>query len=306
MTKRILAFGKPVYDMIVTPVITRRERVLSGCSTNACLALAKLGAQATLVGMVGPDFEEHMRADMRKYNVEGILLPSKETGGFSLIYDERGDRELTILGVADDLPDAVEALPDADIVLIGPILGETSPALVRFIKSKSNAPIFLDPQGTLRFLKGDDVAHELTDMYREIAAMSTVVKANEMETEVITGVQPRQDPEKAVRELYRSGCQIAITTLAEAGSIIYDGKRVYEIPPFTTHAIDPTGAGDTYAAGFMFKYLEDPTDLVAAGCFGSAVSSVMVENVGPSFPLTLDEALRRQQSLLQGPKKLKL
>lgn len=53
MKKRILTFGNPVYDVIMTPVLTRRERVLSGCSTNACLAVSYLGEQGILVGTVG-------------------------------------------------------------------------------------------------------------------------------------------------------------------------------------------------------------------------------------------------------------
>ena len=51
--------------------------------------------------------------------------------------------------------------------------------------------------------------------------------------------------------------------------------------------------------------IDVPTDLLAAGCFGSAVASVMVENSGPDFPLTLAEATTRQKKLLQGPLKVK-
>jgi sugar/nucleoside kinase (ribokinase family) len=304
--KHVLAFGNPVYDMILTPIVTRKERVLSGCSTNACLAVAKLGQKATLVGCVGPDFQQHMENDMAKYHVEGRLLPSKQTGGFSLVYDERGNRELTILGIAENLPDDVDNLPQADFVLIGPILGETSSELVRAVRRQVQAPVLLDPQGLLRMLDGDQVVHRVTRVYEEVAAMSDIVKANELETQVVTGIDPRQDPVAAVKALYQCGCKIAITTLAEAGSIIFDGQNIIEIPPYVTNAIDPTGAGDTYAAGFMTKYMENPQDLLGAGCFASCVSSVMIENVGPAFPLTYEEASRRAAVLLAGPHHIKL
>jgi sugar/nucleoside kinase (ribokinase family) len=80
--------------------------------------------------------------------------------------------------------------------------------------------------------------------------------------------------------------------MAADGSAIYDGNSYYRIPAYEVDAIDPTGAGDTYGAGFLIKYLET-SDLERAGYYGSCVSSVMVENVGPDFPLTRAEADRR-------------
>ena len=306
MQKHIVAFGNPVYDTIVTPVLPRRDRVLSGCSTNACLAVAKLGEQATLVGTVGPDFSERLKADLARWGVTAHLWPSQQTGGFSLIYDERGNRELAVLGVADPIPAHADGFAHADFVLLGPVLGETQPALAHRLRASTSATILLDPQGLLRGLHGTEVTHALSDEFVSIARVATVVKANELETQVVTGLNPRRDPEAAVRALHSSGCQIAVVTLAEAGSIIYDGQTVHTIPPYTTHAIDPTGAGDTYAAGFMVKYLETPGNLMEVGCFASAVASVMVENSGPAFPLTRAEADRRAQALLNGPRRLLL
>jgi sugar/nucleoside kinase (ribokinase family) len=306
MKKRILAFGNPVYDVIMTPAIVRRDRVLSGCSTNACLAVSKLGEQGVLVGTVGPDFKDILSQDLTSRGIQHNLIPSRQTGGFSLIYDARGDRELTILGVADPIPDTADGFNQVDFVLLGPILGEINASLVKFLRTETSAPILLDPQGLLRSLRGDDIVHDLNQAFIDIAGMSTIIKANELETRVVTGIDPRKDPEGAVCALYGYGCKIAITTLAEAGSIIYDGTRHFYIPPYEVNAIDPTGAGDTYAAGFMVKYLETPHDLTAVGCFASAVSSVMVENSGPDFPLTRAEANRRQEKLLSGPLTIKL
>ena len=307
MGKRILAFGNPVYDVISTPSIVRKERILSGCSTNACLAAALLGEQATLVGTVGEDFRSRLEADLNSRGIDFQLFPSKETGGFSLIYyDNQGNRHLTILGTADPIPSSADSVAGADIILIGPILGEVNASLVEKICRTSRAPIMVDPQGLLRGSHDGKIFHEKTIDFEKISTMATVVKANELETKVVTGIDPRQDPEGAVRALHRFGCKIAITTLAEAGSIIYDGDKVYIIPPFATNAIDPTGAGDTYAAGFMVKYLETPQDLTSVGCFGSSVASVMVENSGPDFPLTRNEADRRHAFLMSQPKKLAL
>ncbi|HEY9077608.1 MAG TPA: PfkB family carbohydrate kinase [Anaerolineaceae bacterium] len=298
--KKILAFGNPVYDLIVTPQIIRSDRVLSGCSTNACLAAAKLGEETVLVGTVGPDYDASLRQDLTARGVGFHLIASHQTGGFSLDYDARGDRKLTVLGIADPIPASPDLAEPCDFILFGPILGETSPELGKAILSQVNAPVMLDPQGTLRKIVDGKIVHEVTPAFVELARLSTVVKANEIETITVTGIDPRKDPEAAVKALHSTGCQIAVTTLAEAGSIIYDGQTYYRIPPYTTNAIDPTGAGDTYAAGFMVRYLENPGNLTVVGCFASAVASVMVENSGPDFPLTRSEADRRANILLGG------
>ena len=297
----IVGFGNPVYDLISTPKLRTTERVLSGCSTNACLALSKLGVQVTLVGTIGEDYRKRLENELEHYQIKKSIYTSRQTGGFSLYYyDEYGNRELQILGVADPLPNSVPAdvYKYADFILIGPILGETTVELVNELHNNSKAPIFLDPQGLLRRQRNGIVDHGLTDDFIEIARKCEVIKANELETQIITGINPRLEPKKASEALRKFGCNIAVVTMAEAGSAIFDGNNFFMIPPFKTDAIDPTGAGDTYAAGFMLKYLEAPDNLKAVGCFASAVASVMVENSGPEFLLTRLEVDNRMKSLL--------
>ena len=304
---RLIAFGNPVYDLITTPFISTAERILSGCSTNACLAASRLGYPTTLVGGVGADFRQRLEQELHACEIKSYLFQTRQTGGFALHYiDDQGNRTLSILGVADPLP--ADLIPDDEpqFILLGPILREIPLELVKNLRNRYSAPILLDPQGLLRTLRDGEVLHEMSQAFVDIAGYSTIIKANEVETRVATGIIPRQDPEAAVKALYRFGCKIAVVTLAEAGSIIYDGQTIYPIPPYTTQALDPTGAGDTYAAGFIVKYLETSDDLTAVGCFASAVASVMVENTGPGFPLTRQEADRRAQFLQSVPLRVKL
>jgi sugar/nucleoside kinase (ribokinase family) len=306
-SKRIHAFGNPVYDLITTPSVSTQERILSGCSTNACLALSRLGYPSTLVGGVGEDYRQRLEQELQMWGIESHLLTTRQTGGFALHYtDDQGDRTLSILGIADPLPADQIPKDEPRFILLGPILSEISLELVKNLRQKCSVPILLDPQGLLRTLRDGQVQHVMTQAFVEIATQSTIIKANEVETRVATGIDPRSDPEAAVKALYQYGCKIAVVTLAEAGSIIYDGNMIYPIPSYTTFALDPTGAGDTYAAGFIVKYLETPGDLNAVGCFASGVASVMVENMGPEFPLTRQEADRRAQFLQAEPLELKL
>jgi sugar/nucleoside kinase (ribokinase family) len=290
----IIAFGNPVYDYIKTPVVTTGERVLSGCSTNGCLALKRLGHAIGLVGRIGSDYHDRFVADMRRYEISPYVEVCAQTGGFSLIYDARGDRTLDVLGVADPIAHVPSACAEASAIIVGPILQETPLSLIERIRTVSRAPLFLDPQGLLRQIGSDGrITHCCPPEFAQIASLCHVIKANEIEARVITGVDPRQNGAEAVRQLKASGCAIAIVTLAEAGSLIDDGERQYVIPAYATDARDPTGAGDTYMAGFIHAYLHDRTDLYRAGCVGAATASIWIEYTGPDAPIEVSEVERR-------------
>lgn len=298
----IVAIGNPVYDFIQTPMISTKTRVLSGCSTNACLVLRKLGyPNLCLVGNVGPDYRATFVRDMRRFGIGFDVRPSAETGGFRLVYDGTGDRTLEVLGVAGPVQHLPERWDGTRFVLFGPILQEVSLELIRQVRAATDAPFLLDPQGLVRAQVGQRIVRRPNPRMSEIVPLFHVVKANEHEAQVMTGINPRQDAHAAAEALYQMGCPITIVTLAEAGSVIYDGKAFYDIPAYRTVARDPTGAGDSYAGAFIFRYLQEvnPLDnLREVACFASAVASVMVEHTGPAFPLTLEEAERRTEVLL--------
>jgi sugar/nucleoside kinase (ribokinase family) len=294
----IVAFGNPVYDYIETPFVTTGERVLSGGSTNSCLALAGLGHQTVLVGRLGDDYYDRFMADVRRYAITPFVERCEQTGGFSLIYDARGDRTLDVLGVAAPIEHVPPLVGDARVLAIGPIMQETPLALLERLAA-AGAPLFLDPQGLMRRIGAEGrIEHFRPADFDQVSALCHVVKANEVEARILTGVDPRVDGAEAVRRLKATGCRIAIVTLAEAGSLIDDGDAQYVIPPYATSALDPTGAGDTYMAGFIHAYLRDPRDLFAAGCYGSATSSIWIEHTGPDAPVTLEEVERRAKTLI--------
>lgn len=297
----ITAVGNPVYDFIKTPKTSTERRVLSGCSTNAALALSRLGRDVRLIGAVGHDLRGQFVGELDKHRIEYEVLESKETGGFSLIYyDAHGNRTLDLIGRADPIGELNPAWFEGnDAVLIGPILGEVSFEQIRQIRESFDGLYFCDPQGLLR---GADekgrIYHEKPEGIEEALGTFDIVKPNELEGLVLTGINCRDNPYDAAKMIHSWGPKIVIVTLAELGSVIYDGQRFVDIPPFEINLLDSTGAGDTYMAGFTYEYLNTGGDLKRSGCFASCVSSIMIEQIGPDFEMTEQEVRRRQAQLL--------
>lgn len=298
----ITAIGNPVYDYIKTKKVEPDGRVLSGCSTNAALALSKMGAEVRLIGAIGDDYAEHFKSALTALGVEYRIVPSNETGGFSLIYyDDFGNRTLDLLGRAADIGEIDPSwYDDSKAVLIGPILGEVSFETVRKIRASFDGLLFCDPQGLIRDAdeKGR-IFHEKCEGIEETLGTFDIVKPNELEGQILTGIDCRQNPYEAARIIRSWGPKIVIVTLAELGSIVYDGENFIDIPPYGIDLIDSTGAGDTYMAGFTFEYLKTGGDLRRAGCYASCTSSVMIENSGPDFSMTEGMIRERQVELLK-------
>lgn len=291
----MMGIGNPVYDIIQTSSMHAKKRVLSGCSTNACIVSAQLNADAVLVGCVGEDFKKRTEKVLSTLGVTPVLYPSRETGGFSLKYNN-GDRELKVLGRADPINEIPQK--NTDIILFGPILQEISPSLV--VKtSETNALLFCDPQGFLRDIKNNTITHMFPSEFKKILTLFDFLKPNELESYILTRQNVLETPKEVMETLYEYGPSICIVTLAEKGSLIYDGSELLRIPAFETHAKDPTGAGDTYAAGFMVEYMRSK-NVYEAGLFASCTASLWVEDIGPYIEITEEKVKKRVEMLKEG------
>ena len=292
----ISAIGNPVYDTIITPYLDTGGRVLSGCSTNACIVLSLLGRECSISGCVGNDFKDKFVKDLDFFGITHEIQPSKETGGFHLEYYESGDRKLNLLGIADPISYFPEKYLSADYIVVGPILGEVSIDLLRDIRGRTKAKLFLDPQGFVREVRGKRAMRVKNPRISEVVENIDIVKPNEYEAEIMTGYNPYNDMDKVCETLYSWGPEIVIVTLGEHGSVVYDGSEMQAIPAFKTFAKDPTGTGDTYMGGFIHE-LCNKKSLYDAGLFATCTSSIVVENIGPKFPIDEAEIRRRVDDL---------
>ena len=187
----ITAFGNPVYDYIKTQKIDTKERILSGCSTNAALALTKMGQECTLIGSVGDDYKDRFIADLQKHGIPYEITRSEKTGGFSLIYyDDFGNRTLDLLGRAADISNIKkEWYQNSEAVLIGPILGEVSLEQIAEIRQNFDGLFFCDPQGLLRDAdETNRIFHKSSDAIQKAVGNFDILKPNELEGQVFTGI----------------------------------------------------------------------------------------------------------------------
>jgi len=291
----LVGVGNPVYDSIVTPFSRTHGRVLSGCSTNACLAARRLGLEKVgLVGCIGPEYEARFKAELTGFGIEVCTdTSSKGTGGFHLVYDEKGDRTLDVLGVAG--PITVKSIPEeflqARFMIIGPILGEVDRNVIEFLRSSTSSKLFLDPQGLIRSIGHDNrILHDCDrGEFARIARQVDFIKPNEPESITITG---ETNPVLGLTRLSAMGTAVPIITLAERGSMLLENGKVHRTPPFHTKAIDPTGAGDVYAGSFITCYSRGG-NLVEASMYASAAASIKIEQVGPDFQLSNTAVLDR-------------
>lgn len=282
----IVAFGNPVYDEIHTPWVSTRGRVLSGCATNAALIMARLGAEVVVCGRVGSDFESDYNSWLCRDGIVPVNEPTDETGGFRLDYDDRGHRDLTVLGVAEPIQQISSHLERARMVFIGPVLQETPFELIRTIRARTDAPMVLDPQGLLRRIGADDkIEHYKPDGIEEICALFDIVKPNELETEILTGIDPRRDLEGAASVLKGWGISVVVITLAEEGSYIVTDEGAHRVSAIPTVAVDSTGAGDSFAGGLMYARTNG-MDWPQAARWATACSTTMIRHCGPGFTMT--------------------
>ncbi|MEA1993063.1 MAG: PfkB family carbohydrate kinase [Euryarchaeota archaeon] len=290
----ITCIGNPVYDYIETPEVKPKGRILSGCSTNASIVMRKLGMETTLVGSVGREFLDDFKNQMKAMDIAYHINESEKSGGFGLTYHDNGDRDLEVLGIANKIEAVPKEILSSEAIMLGPILQEIAFDL-EWLREQYEGMIFIDPQGFLRYIENGKILRRKNPDIERIVSICDIVKPNEYEAEVMTGINPQKNPEGALETLYSWGSEIAIITLAERGSIIFDGNEVIKIPPYRTKAVDPTGAGDTYAGGFIVEYL-NKKDPYKAGLFASCTSSIMVENVG-KIPVTEENVRKRVASL---------
>ncbi len=260
-----------------------KSRMISGgSSANTIHGLASLGASCGFIGKVGTDdLGTFYRNDLNAINIDNKLLRSHtETGrAFTLISPDSERTFATYLGAAIELTTSdidISFLKKFDILHIEGYLVQNIELIEFALKQAKDNGLKVSI---------DLASFNVVEAHREflnkiIPQYVDIVFANEEESKSYTG----KDPEEALK-IMASQTQIAIVKIGRKGSLIMSGKNINRINIEPVKSIDTTGAGDQYAAGFLFG-LSKQLPLEKCGKLGSLLAGQVVQHIGARIPIS--------------------
>jgi sugar/nucleoside kinase (ribokinase family) len=251
-----------------------------GSTSNTMHGLARLGADAGYIGKVGnDDLGRLFRDECQRYGLRPHLISSEEDTGVAITFiSPNAERTFaTYLGAAATMqPDQVDAeiLKGYDLIHIEGYL-IFNHDLILDICQKAKAcglQISMDMASYNLIESNLDFVKMLLRDYVDI------IFANEEEAKAFAGVE-------GVEALHTLAgyCPVAIVKVGKDGSYIEMDGKVTAIEPVDAKRIDTTGAGDIYASGFLFGYING-YDPLRSGNLASYLSARLIEYVGAKLP----------------------
>lgn len=285
--KDICSIGHITRDKIITPQNT--VSMAGGTSYYMSHGISHLPRKVSyqLVTKVGQGQMGEVEK-MRRDGVDTICYPSRHTVYFENKYGEDSNsRTQRVLAKAD--PFTVEEMRplEARIFHLGTLLADDfSPEVVKYLATKGLVSI--DVQGYLREVVGENVRATPWKHQKEILAVTSILKLNEHEMEVVTN---STDPRTVAQKLAAQGVREVVVTLGSYGSLIYADNQFYEIPAYKPRqVVDATGCGDTYSTGYLYCRLQG-MGYAEAGRFAAAMCTLKLEHNG-AFDGTIEDIER--------------
>ena len=253
------------------------QKITSGGSAaNTIFSLSKLGIETSFIGKVKNDeLGNFFRKDMESSNISPILLNSETpTGKAMALVSKDGERTFaTYLGAAVELnADELKAefFNNFDIFHIEGYLVYNHPLMLKAaeLAKEKGLKISLD-------LASYNVVEDNFDFLKDyIKKYVDIVFANEEEAKAYTNAEPEQ-----ALDIIAEHCDIAVVKIGSKGSLIKKDGIKYTAGIIPVNMIDTTGAGDSYAAGFIYGLINNyPLD--KCGEIGAILSGKIIEFIG--------------------------
>jgi sugar/nucleoside kinase (ribokinase family) len=222
--------------------------------------------------------ENQTITELRASGIDVHVLPSLHTVYFENVYSANQDhRKQFVLQQASPFDLSLMPLTTSKIFHLGPLLHDDIPVNIIEHLSKRSL-VSLDIQGYLRHVSNKKVEHRDWAEKKRALPHVSVLKANEFEMEVVTGLTNVRDGARYLADL---GVAEVIITLGSKGSLIYKEGVFYDIRAFEAPVvIDATGCGDTYMAAYLWKRSEG-AEVDEAGEFGAALATLKIAAFGP-------------------------
>ena len=276
---RLVTVGSVAFDAIETP-FGKKDKIVGGAGTFITLSASFFEKSQGIISVVGDDFPSDTLDFMNKrgINTSGIQIKEGEKTFFwsGKYHNDMNSRDtlITELNVLEHFdPIVPEAFSQADYLM----LGNLSPQVQRQVIERMAKRPKLIAMDTMNFWM--DIA---MDDLRETISMVDVLIINDEEARQLSKEYSLMKASKIIRAM---GPKILIIKKGEHGALLFNENHVFFAPALPLEEVfDPTGAGDTFAGGFM-GYLAATDDISfnnmkRAIIAGSALASFSVEKFG--------------------------
>jgi sugar/nucleoside kinase (ribokinase family) len=275
----LLVVGSVAFDAIETP-FGKTDKILGGAATYIGLASSYFNPKINLVGVVGSDFPASDISMLQSHsiNTDGLQIKENEKTFFwsGRYHNDMNTRdtlvtELNVLGTFDPIIPA--SYQDCEYLM----LGNLAPSVQRIVIERLTKRPKLIVMDTMNFWM--DIA---MDDLKQTLALVDVLSINDEEARQLSG---EYSLVKAARKIISMGPKVLIIKKGEHGALLFNENQVFYAPALPLEDVfDPTGAGDTFAGGFI-GYIASTKDtsfenMKRAIIYGSAMASFCVEKFG--------------------------
>jgi sugar/nucleoside kinase (ribokinase family) len=292
----LLVVGSVAFDAIETP-FGKTDKIIGGAASYISLAASYFTKQSKLVAVVGEDFPNEFIQTLQNKGVdtEGLQIKLGEKSFFwsGKYHTDMNSRDtlITELNVLENFdPIIPDSYQDCEYLM----LGNLTPAVQQTVMNRLTKRPKLIVMDTMNFWM--EIA--LDDLKKTIA-MVDVLTINDEEARQLSG---EYSLVKAAAKIQAMGPKYLIIKKGENGALLFHDKEVFFAPALPLEEVfDPTGAGDTFAGGFI-GYLAKTNDISFANMknaiiYGSAMASFCVEKFGTERIMNLtDEELNNRIS----------
>ncbi|VTR45113.1 PfkB family carbohydrate kinase [Sphingobacterium thalpophilum] len=290
----LVIIGTVAFDAIETP-FGKTDKILGGAGTFASLAASYLCDQIKLVSVVGEDFGDH-HMDLikrRGIDVSGVqIIPGGRTFSWSGRYHNDMNSRDTLATDLNVLADFDPLIPDSyqdcEYLLLGNLTPQVQLTTLSRLKQTPKL-VVLDTMNYWMNVALDDLKNVLQKV--------DVLTINDAEARQLSG---EYSLVKAAQVILNMGPNYLIIKKGEHGALLFGENQVFSAPALPlADVFDPTGAGDTFAGGFI-GYLAKVksinfTNMKNALIFGSALASFCVEKFGTDRLVELtDEDIQKR------------
>lgn len=248
-----------------------------GSTANTIHGLARLGGNAAYIGKTGKDsLGQFFRNDLKQSCINAHLIETDTPTGIAItLMTPDSERTFaTYLGAACELkPEDIqpEMFRGYDMVHVEGYLCFNTELTFKILDVAQNLGLKISMD-----LASYNLVELQLDFFKTVLKNYVdIIFANEDEVRAFTG---QTDPKKAL-DILAEYCEIAIVKIGAKGSLAKTGGEITEIPAFEANVVDTNGAGDIYAAGFLYG-LSMGKSILESGKIGAKLASKLVQVVG--------------------------